>query len=41
GILTVENDDQAHVRADRKQKDKGGEAARAALTLLALKTQFT
>lgn len=41
GILTVENDDQARVRADREQKDKGGEAARAALALLALKTQFT
>ncbi|MGC6766969.1 6,7-dimethyl-8-ribityllumazine synthase, partial [Escherichia coli] len=29
GILTVENEAQALVRADPKQKDKGGEAAKA------------
>jgi len=40
GILTVENEDQALVRADPKQKDKGGEAAKAALALLALKEKF-
>src|SRR5215217_1502602 len=37
GILTVENEEQALVRADPAQKDKGGEAAKAALALLALK----
>ena len=31
GILTVENEAQALVRADPAQKDKGGEAAKAAL----------
>jgi 6,7-dimethyl-8-ribityllumazine synthase len=31
GILTVENEEQALVRADAKQKDKGGEAAKAAI----------
>ena len=36
GILTVENEEQALVRADPSQKDKGGEAAKAALALLAL-----
>jgi 6,7-dimethyl-8-ribityllumazine synthase len=40
GILTVENEEQAIVRADPKQKDKGGEAAKAALALLALKEKF-
>ena len=40
GILTVENEDQALVRADPTQKDKGGEAAKAALALLALKEKF-
>ncbi len=40
GILTVENEAQALVRADPAQKDKGGEAARAALTLLNLKERF-
>jgi 6,7-dimethyl-8-ribityllumazine synthase len=40
GILTVENEAQALVRADPKQKDKGGEAAKAALTLLELKSRF-
>ena len=40
GILTVENEAQAIVRADPKQKDKGGEAAKAALALLALKERF-
>ena len=40
GILTVENEDQALVRADPEQKDKGGEAAKAALAMLALKGRF-
>ena len=40
GILTVENGAQALVRADPAQKDKGGEAAKAALALLALKEKF-
>ena len=40
GILTVENEEQALVRADPAQKDKGGEAAKAAMALLALKERF-
>jgi 6,7-dimethyl-8-ribityllumazine synthase len=36
GILTVENEDQAIVRADPRQGDKGGDAARAALSLFRL-----
>jgi 6,7-dimethyl-8-ribityllumazine synthase len=40
GILTVENEAQALVRADPAQKDKGGEAARAAIALYALKDKF-
>ncbi|MFW5634719.1 MAG: 6,7-dimethyl-8-ribityllumazine synthase [Erythrobacter sp.] len=40
GILTVENEAQALVRADRTQKDKGGEAAKAALALMALAERF-
>lgn len=40
GILTVENETQALVRADPSQKDKGGEAAKAALALLALQQRF-
>jgi len=40
GILTVENEAQAIVRADPQQKDKGGEAAMAALALLKLKELF-
>ena len=34
GILTVENQDQAWVRADRQQKNKGADAAKAALSML-------
>ncbi|WP_330082942.1 6,7-dimethyl-8-ribityllumazine synthase [Methylocystis iwaonis] len=37
GILTVENDEQAIVRADPKQGDKGADAALAALSLIRLK----
>lgn len=40
GILTVENEAQAMARADAEQKDKGGEAARAALAMLALRERF-
>ncbi|HWI19032.1 MAG TPA: 6,7-dimethyl-8-ribityllumazine synthase [Vicinamibacterales bacterium] len=40
GILTVEDEAQALVRADPAQKNKGGEAAKAALALLALRTKF-
>lgn len=40
GVLTVENEAQALVRADPAQKDKGGEAARAALRLLELRERF-
>jgi len=40
GILTVENEAQAQVRADPAQKNKGGEAARAALALMALRERF-
>jgi 6,7-dimethyl-8-ribityllumazine synthase len=40
GILTVENEAQALVRADPAQKDKGGEAAKAAMALLAARTRF-
>ena len=40
GILTVENEAQALARADPKQGDKGGDAARAALALLELKRRF-
>lgn len=40
GILTVENIDQAKVRAARDQKNKGGEAARAALRMLKIKTKL-
>jgi 6,7-dimethyl-8-ribityllumazine synthase len=37
GILTVEDEAQALVRADPRQGDKGGDAARAALALYRLK----
>ena len=40
GILTVENEAQALVRADPAQKDKGGEAAKAAVALHALQAGF-
>jgi len=40
GILTVENEAQALTRARRTEKDKGGEAAKAALAMLALKGRF-
>lgn len=40
GILTVENEAQALTRARPEEKDKGGEAAKAALAMLALKGRF-
>jgi 6,7-dimethyl-8-ribityllumazine synthase len=40
GILTVEDEAQALVRADPAQKDKGGEAAKAAIALHDLKEKF-
>jgi 6,7-dimethyl-8-ribityllumazine synthase len=40
GILTVENEEQAIVRADPKQLDKGGHAARAALALFDLREEY-
>ncbi|TIR89876.1 MAG: 6,7-dimethyl-8-ribityllumazine synthase, partial [Mesorhizobium sp.] len=40
GILTTENDAQAWTRAKRTEGDKGGFAARAALTMIALKEKF-
>jgi 6,7-dimethyl-8-ribityllumazine synthase len=40
GILTVENEEQALVRADPKQNDKGGEAAKAAMAMLDLQVRF-
>ncbi|MFN3724885.1 MAG: 6,7-dimethyl-8-ribityllumazine synthase [Allosphingosinicella sp.] len=40
GILTVEDEAQALVRADPAQKDKGGEAAKAAIALLDLRQRF-
>ncbi len=41
GILTVEDEAQALTRAKRTEKDKGGEAAKAALAMLALRDRFT
>ncbi|WP_394728197.1 6,7-dimethyl-8-ribityllumazine synthase [Altererythrobacter sp. GH1-8] len=40
GILTTENEAHALVRADPSQKDKGGEAAKAALVLMDLQQRF-
>ena len=40
GILTVENDEQAWARVRRSDKDKGGFAARAALTMIELKKKL-
>ena len=40
GILTTENDEQAWVRARRNDGDKGGFAARAALTMIALREKL-
>ena len=40
GILTVENEEQAIVRADPRQGDKGGHAARAAVALYELRAKY-
>lgn len=40
GILTVENREQAWARCDRKQKNKGADAANAAMRMFALKSRF-
>jgi 6,7-dimethyl-8-ribityllumazine synthase len=40
GILTVETEAQALVRADPAQSDKGGGAARAAIRMLEIASQF-
>jgi 6,7-dimethyl-8-ribityllumazine synthase len=40
GILTTDNGQQARVRAAPDSKDKGGDAARAALALVRLKAQL-
>ena len=40
GILTTENEAQALTRARPTEKDKGGEAAKAALAMLDLKARF-
>jgi 6,7-dimethyl-8-ribityllumazine synthase len=40
GILTVEDEDQAMHRARREGGDKGGDAARACLSLMTLKGRF-
>jgi len=40
GILTVEDEAQALARARCDDKDKGGEAAKAALAMLALRERF-
>ena len=41
GILTVENEAQALTRARPDEKDKGGEAAKAALAMMALRERFS
>jgi 6,7-dimethyl-8-ribityllumazine synthase len=40
GILTVENEEQALVRARKDQKNKGGEAAKAAIAMMELQDRF-
>ncbi len=40
GIITVENEAQALARADKSQKDKGGEAAKAAIAIYELGQRF-
>ena len=40
GIITVEDEDQAWARADQNRKDKGGDAARAALAMAKLKQEI-
>lgn len=40
GILTVENEDQALARADRKRKNKGADAANACLEMIKIRRKF-
>ena len=40
GIITVENEAQALVRSDPAQKDKGGDAARAALRMVEIRREL-
>ena len=40
GIMTVENDEQAWARVKKSEKDKGGFAARAALSMIALREKL-
>ena len=40
GILTVENSEQAWERADMNRKDKGGDAARAAMAIVAVAKRY-
>lgn len=40
GVLTVENEEQAKVRADRKQKNKGAEVVAAVLRMVGLSYRF-
>ncbi|MDF0542711.1 6,7-dimethyl-8-ribityllumazine synthase [Sphingobium sp. H39-3-25] len=41
GILTVENEAQALTRARMTEKDKGGEAAKAAIAMLDIRQRFS
>jgi 6,7-dimethyl-8-ribityllumazine synthase len=41
GVLTVENEEQAKVRADRKQKNKGSEVVAAVLRMVGLSYRFS
>ncbi len=41
GVLTCDTAQQAIVRADPTQKNKGGEAATACLAMMAIKTRFS
>lgn len=41
GIITVENEEQALIRADINQKDKGGFAALACIKMIELKEKFS
>jgi len=40
GVLTVENEEQAKVRADRKQKNKGAEVVAAVVRMVGLSYRF-
>lgn len=40
GIITVENQEQAWARADRQQKNKGADAAKAALEMLKFRKEI-